>query len=73
MDKINIFIFNYNTPRLVDACIRSINKHMNNANITIIDNSNKLPIFICNYNTINKSYNKDLEEQKFIEINKEYL
>lgn len=37
----NILIVNYNTQKLTDACIKSINKHTPNANIFIFDNSDK--------------------------------
>lgn len=40
-NKINICIVHYNTPELLDACIKSIRKHMNN--IYIFENSDRKP------------------------------
>ena len=37
--KINVLIVNYNTQNLIDACIKSINKHTPNAVIYVFDNS----------------------------------
>lgn len=37
----NIIIINYNTQKFVDKLIMSINKHVDNAYITIFDNSDK--------------------------------
>ena len=37
--KINVLIINYNTQRLTEACIKSINKHTPNTNVYVFDNS----------------------------------
>lgn len=38
---INVLIVNYNTQKLTEACIKSINKHTPGVNIYIFDNSDK--------------------------------
>ena len=37
--NINVLIVNYNTQKLTEACIKSINKHTPNVNIYVFDNS----------------------------------
>ena len=39
----NILIVHYNTPDITECLVKSINKHCQNANIFIFDNSDKLP------------------------------
>ena len=41
--KKNVLIVHYNTQKITEACIKSINKHMNNCQIYIFDNSDKTP------------------------------
>ena len=41
-DKIiNVLIINYNTQNLIEACIKSINKHTSNVRVYVFDNSDK--------------------------------
>jgi hypothetical protein len=49
--KINILIVNYNTQKLIDGCIKSINKHTPNAKIYVFDNSDKEP-FVNTYKNV---------------------
>lgn len=42
MDK-NIVIIHYNTPKMTECLVKSINRHMKDAKITIFDNSDKSP------------------------------
>lgn len=41
--KKSIVIINFNTQKLTDACIRSVNKHTPGCNIFVFDNSDKEP------------------------------
>lgn len=41
--NINVLIVHYNTPRLLDACIRSVKKTTPNAKIFVFENSDKKP------------------------------
>jgi len=50
--QINILIVNYNTQKLTDACIKSINKYTKNTKIYIFDNSDKEP-FKNTFNNVN--------------------
>jgi disulfide oxidoreductase YuzD len=50
-EKINILIVNYNTQRLTDACINSINKHTKDTSIYVFDNSDKEP-FINTFDNV---------------------
>ena len=49
--KINVFIVNFNTQDLTDACIRSLNKNTPNTKIYIFDNSDKQP-FINTFSNV---------------------
>ena len=49
--QINILIVNYNTQKLTDACIRSINDNVSNARIFLFDNSDKVP-FVNKYKNV---------------------
>lgn len=47
----NILIVNYNTQNLTNACIKSINKHVENARIYVFDNSD-IDKFINNFSNV---------------------
>lgn len=49
--KINVFIVNFNTQDLTDACIRSLNKNTPNTKIYLFDNSDKQP-FINTFSNV---------------------
>ena len=49
---INVLIVHYNTPRLTECLVRSINMHVNDAVIYIFDNSDNLP-FTAEFDNVN--------------------
>ena len=52
MDK-NIVIIHYNTPKMTECLVKSINRHMKNAKITVFDNSDKRPFtYSCDNLTV---------------------
>ena len=62
----NALIVNYNTQRLTDNCIRSINKHVKNINIFIFDNSDKDPYI----NTFPNAYVLDNTKGDILDFDK---
>lgn len=68
MDK-NIVIIHYNTPRLTECLVRSINKFVDGAVIYIFDNSDRLP-FVAgfpNVNLIDNTHGQIIDFDKWLE------
>ncbi len=55
-------IVNYNTPDFVEKCVMSVNKFINDAQIIVFDNSDKLPF----YNTFDNVNIIDNTKQQII-------
>lgn len=49
--KKNVLIVNYNTQKLTEACIKSVNKHTSGCTIYVFDNSDKEP-FVNNFGNV---------------------
>lgn len=57
-DNVNFCIIHYNTPKMTERLIKSINKYTPNSNIYIFDNSDKFP-FVYKQNNITIFDNTD--------------
>ena len=72
--KKNILIVHYNTQKITEACIKSINKHMNNCQIYIFDNSDKTPFVntFSNVTVIDNTSGKVVDFDEIIDRHKTF-
>lgn len=65
----NILIINFNTQKLTEACIRSVNKHTPGCHIFVFDNSDKEPFVntFKNVNIIDNTNGQIIDFNKWLE------
>ncbi len=66
--KKNVLIVNYNTQKLTDACIKSVNKHTPGCRIYVFDNSDKEPFVntFKNVTVMDNTKGKIIDFKKFL-------